>query len=247
VRRGCALVLVAQLGACGRIGFAAAPDALPDAHLDVVLFSDDFETCDYGTRYVDRAQNAISMTVAHGGMCSSIIDIDVAGYGKLIVDLGAGSGEVWIRGWVSFAPSLVLPTTNAGIDMWIATADLDGTGQFGGLAVPSGGPGLQVLSGPGDTNGAPLVQGSSISPADGAGGWHCIELHERLNTPGASDGLIEGWLDGATFASVPGSLRGSSAATVRYVDVQAELDGSWPAGTYWALDDLEIATFDPGC
>jgi hypothetical protein len=35
-----------------------------------------------------------------------------------------------------------------------------------------------------------------------AGVWQAIEMRVRLNTPGASDGLVEGWLDGQKVASI---------------------------------------------
>jgi hypothetical protein len=38
----------------------------------------------------------------------------------------------------------------------------------------------------------------------GRGTWHCIELRVKLNTPGAADGVVEGWLDGARAVSLTG-------------------------------------------
>jgi hypothetical protein len=34
--------------------------------------------------------------------------------------------------------------------------------------------------------------------------WHAVELHVKLNTPGASDGVVEGWFDGEKAVSLSG-------------------------------------------
>ncbi len=45
------------------------------------------------------------------------------------------------------------------------------------------------------------------------GTWHSIELRVKLNRPGAADGAVEGWLDGARAISLDGLRWRDSAAT----------------------------------
>jgi hypothetical protein len=73
------------------------------------------------------------------------------------------------------------------------------------------------------------------------GTWHSIELRVKLNTPGAADGAVEGWLDG---------VRAVSLAGLRLRDTESTgLSGVWfhtmyrgPAGRAPARDG--DATFD---
>ncbi len=43
-------------------------------------------------------------------------------------------------------------------------------------------------------------------PYLGSPGWHNIELHYRFETPGTSDGVFEGWVDGENFDSMNASV-----------------------------------------
>jgi hypothetical protein len=77
-----------------------------------------------------------------------------------------------------------------GRDRWAVLAAWGPDGELGFIAqLPAG-------------NEKRLAQGwgRRLTP----GKWHVLELRVRLNTPGASDGLVEGWLDGTKAASVSG-------------------------------------------
>jgi hypothetical protein len=45
---------------------------------------------------------------------------------------------------------------------------------------------------------------TAIFDPTGAGTWHCIEAHVRLNDPGQSNGVFELWVNNALDASAPG-------------------------------------------
>jgi hypothetical protein len=72
------------------------------------------------------------------------------------------------------------------------------------------------------------------------GTWHCIEVRVKLNAPGAADGVVEGWLDGARAVTLAGLRLRDTEAT--------RLQGVWfhtmfrPGGPAPARDG--DATFD---
>lgn len=82
-----------------------------------------------------------------------------------------------------------------------------------------------------------------------SGQWHCVEGHLRLNTPGASDGALEFWIDDELQASRSDlDLRGSWDA---YGINALVIENLWPGGAPLPLrrwiDDVVISSDPIGC
>lgn len=89
-----------------------------------------------------------------------------------------------------------------------------------------------------------------------SGKWHNIELHYKLNSPGESDGLFEGWVDGGVGhkvvnSDVFGNYRPADGAqdhlTINSILISAFLGGSsdeyrMAEDTYIWIDDLRVST-----
>ncbi len=87
-----------------------------------------------------------------------------------------------------------------------------------------------------------------FSTAD-AGRWRCVEGHLRLNTPGASDGVFEFWIDGNLESSRSNfDWRGTWTT---YGINAVFFENYWNAGAGTELrrwfDDIVIATVPIGC
>ena len=79
------------------------------------------------------------------------------------------------------------------------------------------------------------------------GRWYCVEGHIRLNTPGQSDGVLEGWLDGEQALSRQGmSFRRDTEAGVhvREFFLNVYHGGSIPAPTDMDLDLDQLVVSD---
>lgn len=79
------------------------------------------------------------------------------------------------------------------------------------------------------------------------GRWQCIEGHIKLNTPGASDGLLEGWLDGTKrFIQAGVAFRRAEETTIgiREMWLNVYFGGSWPTPNPLSLtiDQVVVST-----
>jgi hypothetical protein len=92
-----------------------------------------------------------------------------------------------------------------------------------------------------------------VRPRDGRwqrlltpGTWHCIELRVKLNAPGASDGAVDGWLDGTRAVSLVGlRLRDTEATRLQGVWFQTMFRPGGPAPKRdgdVTFDNLAVAT-----
>ncbi len=85
--------------------------------------------------------------------------------------------------------------------------------------------------------------GASLEP----GRWQCIEGHVKLNSPGANNGMFEGWLDGKLRFSRTGlAYRGPGQSQVRIKDMwhNVYFGGSWPTPNNLSLvlDQVVVST-----
>jgi hypothetical protein len=79
------------------------------------------------------------------------------------------------------------------------------------------------------------------------GRWQCIEGHVELNTPGANDGLVEGWLDGTKrFTRTGLAFRRTEepAIGIREMWLNVYFGGSWPTPNPLSLtiDQVVVST-----
>jgi Polysaccharide lyase 14/S-layer homology domain len=72
-----------------------------------------------------------------------------------------------------------------------------------------------------------------------SGRWQCIEGHVKLNTPGANDGLYEGWLDGKRLFSKTGIAY--RRATETQVGIRQMWHDVYFGGSYPTPNDLSLA------
>jgi hypothetical protein len=73
------------------------------------------------------------------------------------------------------------------------------------------------------------------------GTWHAVELRVKLNAPDASDGVVEGWLDGEKAAALRGlRLRELPDMAVEHVAFEASFRGALEGGPAHEVE----ATFD---
>ena len=90
---------------------------------------------------------------------------------------------------------------------------------------------------------APLFAAASANK------WFCIEAHAKLNTPGASDGVFELWVDGKLDASRTGlNWVGTwQAYGINAVAFENYWNGGAPAARTRYIDNIVIATRRIGC
>lgn len=79
------------------------------------------------------------------------------------------------------------------------------------------------------------------------GRWHCVEGHVRLNSPGQSNGLFRGWLDGNQAIRKTGiEYRGPGQGDVgvRHMWHNVYFGGSWPTPNPLSLqyDEVVVST-----
>ncbi|MBK6921404.1 MAG: hypothetical protein IPH07_28660 [Deltaproteobacteria bacterium] len=94
-----------------------------------------------------------------------------------------------------------------------------------------------------------LVGATPLFSSKQSGKWHCVEAHVALNTPGASDGAFEFWVDGELQnAAYQLDWRGTWAEYgINLVTVQNLWPGGAPAELERSIDDLVISTAPIGC
>ena len=82
-----------------------------------------------------------------------------------------------------------------------------------------------------------------------AGRWHCVEAHARLETPGASDGVFELWVDGVPDAQRTGLewAGGSAAYGINAIFLENYWNAGAPGARERVLDDFVVATTRIGC
>lgn len=88
---------------------------------------------------------------------------------------------------------------------------------------------------------------------DGAGleqgRWHCVEGHVRMNTPGANDGVVRGWLDGdlqLRRVDVQYRRSGETGIGVRHMWHNVYFGGSWPTPNPLSLQYDEVVASTSG-
>ncbi len=230
-----------------------------DASRAAVLFSDDFESCDFG-KYKDRFANRIVNQPVHSGRCASKIGAGVSAGGKLLVRV-KGSDDVWFRAWVYFPEGLPSRCcaqfesgTEAGFHYWRYYSHFDGNSTLHfDFNTPSGASGIQLAMF--SELAADTVIGGNYDPASSAstGRWQCWETRVKLNSPGKSDGIMEFWVDGTRYALATGlNNRGTSTEQFGYVDVQSNIGGGphpsvWPESYWWVIDDVVVSRTRFGC
>jgi hypothetical protein len=81
------------------------------------------------------------------------------------------------------------------------------------------------------------------------GAWQCHEVHIKLNSPGASDGVFELWLDGALAASRYDLnwVGAYNAYGINSVLIESYWNGGAPQATQRYIDNFVIATGRIGC
>jgi hypothetical protein len=74
--------------------------------------------------------------------------------------------------------------------------------------------------------------------------WYCIEQYVKLNTPGQSDGVLRGWVDGKiAFEKTDSQLRAVETLRIESVWVNIYLGGTWTAESdqHLYLDEMVIS------
>ncbi|MCL4764220.1 MAG: hypothetical protein KJ018_20985, partial [Burkholderiales bacterium] len=80
--------------------------------------------------------------------------------------------------------------------------------------------------------------------------WYCIEQHVRLNTPGARDGVLRAWVDGAlALARDDVRLRDVEAVRIERVWMNVYHGGTAPPARdmHLDIDSVVIARERIGC
>jgi hypothetical protein len=94
-----------------------------------------------------------------------------------------------------------------------------------------------------------MVGETPLFSEDLSGGWHCVEGHLLLNTPGEADGVLEFWIDDELQAGRSDlDLRGS---WTDYAINALVVENLWPGGApvplrRW-IDDVVVSTEPIGC
>jgi hypothetical protein len=86
---------------------------------------------------------------------------------------------------------------------------------------------LYHLDQPGDCGEELFWDGTGLEP----GRWHCVEGHVKLNTPGSSNGQVQGWLDGTQRLNQTGLAfrrTGETQVGIRDLWHNVYFGGSWP-------------------
>ena len=123
---------------------------------------------------------------------------------------GAAVNDFYLRWWSKFSPGFAFPSTSA--KSWIVAAFESWSANYPGpntwspfyIIVETRPDGTSTLTihrkVPVDEwQSLPQNIGTPVAPATGA--WHEMQVHLKLNTPGASDGVAEMWIDGTQKAS----------------------------------------------
>jgi hypothetical protein len=213
-----------------------------------VYFQDNFETCDY-SKYWDVANNVVSATTARG-QCSSQMDPSL-GFGKLLANLSEPAADVWVRAWLFFPDTFLLPGGMAGMHLFRLHEVVGAPGLQFDPNVPAGGSGVQLFV-VGGTAQEWFVNTGFNPIADGrAGRWQCWEFRLLLNTPGQSDGRVEFYAEGQTVHIAPSlRLRDTADQVFRVMDVQSNIGGNaatWPVTNTWYIDDVIATNYRYGC
>lgn len=88
-----------------------------------------------------------------------------------------------------------------------------------------------------------------IFSGDASDTWHCVEAHVALNTPGASDGVFEFWIDGKLEnAAYDLDWRGTwGEFGINMVTLENLWPGGAPSDLDRSIDDFVISTMPIGC
>ncbi len=200
------------------------------------------------------------------GWMSVAFGVNPAVYGgKPHIDPNGTYEEIWWRlrlrmepGWPDVGPAKVTRATSIAKDdwgqamiahLWSAGSDVTLLGDpascvQGGVVVCNGYNDFANLSWLGQMNGTSPLFSSAWS-----GTFHCIEGHVRLNTPGASDGVFEFWIDG-NLENARNDLdwRGTyEGHGINLVSFENYWNGGPPATLQRWIDDVAIATVPIGC
>ena len=74
--------------------------------------------------------------------------------------------------------------------------------------------------------------------------WYCIEQYARLNTPGANDGILRGWVDGQrAFERTDLRLRDTDALKIECIWINIYHGGKWsaPSDDHLFIDNVVVA------
>ena len=80
--------------------------------------------------------------------------------------------------------------------------------------------------------------------------WYCVEQSLRLNTPGVSDGLFRGWIDGRpAFEKTDARIRDTDSLKIERVWMNVYYGGITPAPSdmHLYIDNVVIARRKIGC
>lgn len=85
-----------------------------------------------------------------------------------------------------------------------------------------------------------LYSSKSLVP----GQWHCIEMHETLNTPGVANGINESWIDGVQVMGVYNMTYLAAGESYKFINNRLFRQGGY--GNIW-LDRLAVGDQRIGC
>jgi hypothetical protein len=74
--------------------------------------------------------------------------------------------------------------------------------------------------------------------------WYCIEQYARLNTPGANDGILRGWVDGQlAFEKTDIRMRDVPKLRIQCIWINIYHGGKWsaPSDDHLYIDNVVIA------
>lgn len=237
-----------------------------------LLTSASFEDCDPSfPTFADHANNYTSNTakggVAHSGSCSTGIGLNGATYGKLTTKPFAPSTDLWLSGWVYFAPQFALPQTNVpyngqncsmGVHFWRLSDAVPAKKVSMDLNIPTALSTIQLLFFQLDGNGSvthQFVKWTSFHPASDSlrGTWQYWEVHINLGTPGNTDGFLRFYTDDHLVDSLENQpflpISADSTWAISRADFQSNIsdggnpicDGAWPSQNGWFVDDVQIS------
>jgi hypothetical protein len=84
------------------------------------------------------------------------------------------------------------------------------------------------------------------SASDNPGVWTCIENHQKMNTPGTANGVIEVWINGTLTTQYTNVIyRDATTATSQFRTLQVYRQGA--DNMYRYEDDLVVSTTRVGC
>jgi hypothetical protein len=93
------------------------------------------------------------------------------------------------------------------------------------------------------------VNGHTPVFGSGAGQWHCIEAHMRLNEPGLSNGVAELWVDGSLDAQRAdlNYVGDFTAYGINALYLENYINNGAPQAQVRDYDDLVVSTRRIGC